>query len=182
MSNQSNFDFQGIFDSLREAVSSRLNVLNQQVVKVSKGDLRLAILSSVEGSAKNGKEVIQSIALASGGRLNPSTSEIYPALEELADEGFLAIKIDGERRTYKLTKSGAEHLAETIKTASMSMKSENATTESGSKVTVELLKSSSLLAQAVGQVSQTCDNAKQAEVIEILDEARRKTYAILAQD
>lgn len=153
------------------------------MVKVSKADLRLAILNSVEGSAKNGKEVMQTILLASGGRLTPSSSEIYPTLEELVDEGHLAIKIDGERRTYKLTKSGAEFLAQNIQAASESKKTEAAQNRnSSSKATVELLKSSSLLAQAVSQVSQACDNDRQAEIIAILDEARRKTYAILAQE
>ena len=153
------------------------------MTKPSKADLRLAVLSALEGSSKNGKEVIQSIQLASGGTWTPSSSEVYPLLEELTDEGLVTIKIDGERRVYKLSKAGSKHLAETIansKPAAASQKNESK--NKGSVINVELLKSSSLLAQAVTQVAQTCSAEKQAEVVAIIDEARRKTHSILAQD
>ena len=183
MPNSRNFDVQGLIESVRDAVSTRISGLSSQINKPSKADLRLAILSALEGSSKNGKEVISSIQIASGGNWTPLSSEVYPLLEELTDEGLLTIKIDGERRVYKISKAGAKHLAETMantKPAAASPKKQ--VKGKGTLINVELLKSSSLLAQAVTQVAQLGSTEKQAEVVAIIDEARRKTNSILAQD
>jgi DNA-binding PadR family transcriptional regulator len=183
LSNTRNFDVQGLIESVRDAVSTRISGLTNQMTKPSKADLRLAVLSALEGASRNGKEVIQSIQLASGGTWVPASSEIYPLLEELTDEGLVTIKIDGERRVYKLSKAGAKYLAETIQNAKPNTPNQKSAAKSkGSPINMELLKSSSLLAQAVTQVAQTCSTEKQAEVVAIIDEARRKTHSILAQD
>lgn len=182
MSNSRNFDVQGLIESVRDAVSTRISGLTSQITKPTRADLRLAILSALEGTAKNGKDVIQAIAISSGGTWTPTSSEVYPLLEELTDEGLVSIKIDGERRVYKISKDGSKFLAESLTKAKPEMSTKDKTSTTRSIINVELIKSSSLLAQAVTQVAQDCSSEKQSEVIAILDEARRKTHAILAQD
>ena len=182
LSNSRNFDVQGLIESVRDAVSTRISGLTSQITKPTRADLRLAILSALEGTAKNGKDVIQAIAISSGGTWTPTSSEVYPLLEELTDEGLVSIKIDGERRVYKISKDGSKFLAESLAKAKPELSTKDKSSAAKSIINVDLIKSSSLLAQAVTQVAQDCSNEKQSEVVAILDEARRKTHAILAQD
>lgn len=72
------------------------------------GDLRTAILSALGGEAKNGHQVMQAIAAASGGAWMPTAGQVYPMLQQLTDEGLLSAHVDGERTVYTLSDAGRE--------------------------------------------------------------------------
>lgn len=75
------------------------------------GDLRTAILSALGGDPKNGHEVMQAIAAASGGAWMPTAGQVYPMLQQLTDEGLLSAHVDGERTVYTLTDAGRDAAA-----------------------------------------------------------------------
>ena len=83
-----------------------------------RGDLRTAILSALGGEAKNGHQVMQAIAAASGGSWMPSAGQVYPMLQQLTDEGLLSAHLEGERTVYALTDAGREAAAAAHEAAS----------------------------------------------------------------
>ena len=81
------------------------------------GDLRLLILELVSEEARHGYDLIREIESRTGGAYVPSPGVIYPALEALLDLGLVEAEMDGQRRTFRLTKDGSkerEDSAETI--------------------------------------------------------------------
>src|SRR5262245_33407494 len=80
--------------------------------KVRKGDVRAAALALLAEGPRNGYQIIQEIAARSRGIWRPSPGSVYPALQQLEDEGLVRADEDGGRRTYRLTDSGLAHVAD----------------------------------------------------------------------
>ena len=71
-----------------------------------RGDVRAALLLLLEAQPKHGYQLIQEIGDKTGGVWTPSPGSIYPALQQLEDEGLLAFeRVDG-RKTATLTDEG----------------------------------------------------------------------------
>ncbi len=82
------------------------------------GQIRLALLSMLEGGPKHGYELMKELEAKSGGIYKASAGAIYPALQQLEDEELVTSDASGGKRTYSLTKSGKAELqreAETVK-------------------------------------------------------------------
>jgi DNA-binding PadR family transcriptional regulator len=82
------------------------------------GEIRLALLSMLESGSKHGYELMKELETKSGGIYKASAGAIYPALQQLEDEGMLTSAAVTGKRTYSLTEAGrAEFLkeAETVK-------------------------------------------------------------------
>jgi DNA-binding PadR family transcriptional regulator len=170
------------------------------------GDLRTAILSALGGEAKNGHQVMQAIAAASGGTWMPSAGQVYPMLQQLTDEGLLTARADGERTVYTLTEAGREAAAAAHEAASGAGRegrdssgragwkrpdwdmSEFVDRMSGrwndhrAEHTTAVPRAGAKLAQAAAQVASTGTKEQQQRAAALLDETRRKLYAILAEE
>ena len=70
--------------------------------------LRLMILKVLSDKAHSGYELVKSIEEKTGWK--PSYGSIYPALEELKKDGFLAVKEEGRKKIYSLKEKGKEKL------------------------------------------------------------------------
>jgi DNA-binding PadR family transcriptional regulator len=82
------------------------------------GEIRLALLSMLESGPKHGYELMKELETKSGGIYKASAGAIYPALQQLEDEGLVISDATGGKRTYSLTEAGKEELrreAETVK-------------------------------------------------------------------
>ena len=126
----------------------------------------------------HGYQIIQEIEERSGGAWKPSPGSVYPTLQLLADEGLIDAEESGGRKTYSLTDEGRK-TAEAAADQPAPWEAQNVR-DSGRATA--LPKAAVDLAQAAAVVgrSRNPENVKQA--VAILDEARRKLYAILAQD
>src|SRR3984957_19007031 len=73
--------------------------------RVRRGDVRAAILDLLgEGQAWNGYQIIQEIGERTQGVWRPSAGSVYPALQQLEDEGLIAAEAGEDRkRNYVLT-------------------------------------------------------------------------------
>src|ERR1700727_660441 len=81
--------------------------------RARKGDVRAAILDLLdEGGQWNGYQLIQEIAGRTSGVWRPSAGSVYPALQQLEDEGLIAPEGEGRRRMYALTEAGQAYAAE----------------------------------------------------------------------
>jgi DNA-binding PadR family transcriptional regulator len=74
------------------------------------GEVRLALLSMLESSPKHGYELMKELETKSGGIYKASAGAIYPALQQLEDEGMVTSEAVGGKRTYSLTESGKVEL------------------------------------------------------------------------
>ncbi len=75
--------------------------------RVKRGDVRAAALSLLAEEPRNGYQIIQEIAERSGGVWQPSPGSVYPALQQLEDEGLIQAETpEGGRRRYALTDEG----------------------------------------------------------------------------
>jgi DNA-binding PadR family transcriptional regulator len=82
------------------------------------GEIRLALLSMLEGGSKHGYELMKELETKSGGIYKASAGAIYPALQQLEDEELVTSDTAAGKRTYSLTDRGKAELqreAESVK-------------------------------------------------------------------
>src|SRR4051794_26808818 len=80
--------------------------------RARRGDVRAAMLVLLEESPQNGYQLIQEIERRSDGLWKPSPGSVYPALQQLEDEGLVRTIEQEGRRAYELTEQGRAHVAE----------------------------------------------------------------------
>ena len=74
------------------------------------GEVRLALLSMLESGPKHGYELMKELEAKSGGIYKASAGAIYPALQQLEDEGLVTSDQLSGKRTYSLTDAGRAEL------------------------------------------------------------------------
>jgi DNA-binding PadR family transcriptional regulator len=125
----------------------------------------------------HGYQIIREIEERSGGSWKPSAGSVYPTLQLLADEGTISAEESNGRKIYSLTEAGREEVAAHHGAAPW----DPAGTQSGTGV-ASLPKAGIELAQAAAQVARIGSPEQVQQAVAALDEARRRLYAILAQD
>jgi DNA-binding PadR family transcriptional regulator len=146
--------------------------------RMNKGDVRSAVLSLLLEQPMHGYQIIREIEERSGGTWKPSPGSVYPTLQLLTDEGLVRAEESGGRKTYSLTEEGRAAAGD--ETTERTAPWESAGSRDSGRMTA-LPKAGVELAQAAAQVARTGDKEQVAKAVEILDEARRKLYSILAQ-
>lgn len=143
---------------------------------VRRGDIRPLILRTLQREPMHGYQVIQDLEAASGGRWRPSAGSVYPTLQQLEDEGLVrSAEVDG-RRVYSLTGEGRAAAAHAGDPASHWLGPDK---DSNGP---DIRRLAMQLAGAVMQVSRMGSPAAQRQARDILVEARRGMYRILADD
>ncbi|MBO0981816.1 PadR family transcriptional regulator [Microbacterium sp. SD291] len=149
--------------------------------RMARGDVRTAVLSLLAERPMHGYQIINEIAERSGGSWKPSAGSVYPTLQLLADEGLIEAEEQNGRKTYSLTDAGRD-VADESAEAPAPWESSN---REGSRDNVRfaaLPKAGVDLAAAAAQVGRSGSPEQVQQAIEVLDEARRRLYSILAQD
>ena len=145
--------------------------------RVAKGDVRAAVLAVLADKPMHGYQIIQEIEARSDGAWKPSPGSVYPTLQLLADEGLVVAEESGGKKTYSLTEAGCAE-AEAAEGQSAPWESFG----SRDRGRMDLPKAGAKLAQAAAQVGRGGTPEQVARAVEVLDEARRKLYSILAED
>jgi DNA-binding PadR family transcriptional regulator len=147
--------------------------------KVKKGDVRAAALALLTEGPRNGYQIIQEIAERSQGIWRPRPGSVYPALQQLEDEGLVRSDEDGGRRTYHLAEAGFAHLRERREGAADPWE------EVADSVSEEMVDLHRLLAQvgmAMRQVMVAGTPGQRDDARKILADTRRALYRLLAED
>ncbi|MFF1634149.1 PadR family transcriptional regulator [Leifsonia sp. NPDC058248] len=160
------------FEQLRSTFEKRV------APRMGRGDVRAAVLALLAEKPMHGYQIIREIEERSGGSWKPSAGSVYPTLQLLADEGLVSTEESNGRKTYSLTEAGREEAAG----ADTSVPWETSSGTSGDAPFGPLPKAGFELAQAAAQVRRTGTEEQIREAAEVLDEARRRLYSILAQD
>jgi len=140
-----------------------------------RGDVRAAVLALLLERPMHGYELIQQIEERSGGVWRPSPGSIYPTLQLLADEGLVSGDESGGRRLFTLTDAGREEAARYEGRSPFSQERDE-TFEVAHRFRAEM----GQLGMAVWQVAQVGTEAQRAEILDVLAEARRRAYQLLA--
>lgn len=147
--------------------------------RVRRGDVRAGILALLTEEPRNGYQIIQELKSRSGGAWRASPGSVYPALQQLEDEGLVRIIEVGGRKAYELTDAGREHVDERPEEFEAPW---DAVAGSVDDEVAELHDVGRQLAAAAMQVAQAGNQAQKRRAVEVLTGARRSLYRILAED
>ena len=144
--------------------------------RAGRGEVRAAVLALLAERPMHGYQIIREIEERSGGSWKPSAGSVYPTLQLLADEGFISAEESNGRKIYSLTEAGREDVAGADGSAPW-----DSTAPASGTGFAALPKAGVELAQAASQVARTGTPEQVQEAVAVLDDARRRLYAILAQ-
>jgi DNA-binding PadR family transcriptional regulator len=148
--------------------------------RVRKGDVRAAILDLLaEGGQWNGYQLIQEIAGRTSGVWRPSAGSVYPALQQLEDEGLIAPQGEGRRRMFELTDAGRTYAEEHAEELSASWDAAAGMTDESAIEFHDLIRQ---VMMAVKEVHRAGSADQLAQARSVLAQARRSLYLILAED
>ena len=145
--------------------------------KARRGDIRTAALLLLAEEPRNGYAIMQEIEQRSEGVWRPSPGSVYPALAQLEDEGLIRSEEAEGRKHFAITDAGRELLAERPPDAPAPWD----TLAGGvSRDVQELFGLMRQVGMASLQLVQTATESQLAEAKQVLTEARRAIYKILA--
>ena len=153
--------------------------------RVRRGDVRFAILDVLRAAQErdeslNGYQVIQQITERSGGAWRPSPGSVYPTIQQLEDEGF--VETDGERsrRTLRLTDAGSTYCADNADELAAVWTPFDRAEADGPGEHADIKAEIPQVMSAVWQIAISGDAAQRSAAVEVLVDARRRLYGILA--
>lgn len=145
--------------------------------KAKRGDVRAAILALLTESPHNGYQVIQEIERRSEGGWKPSPGAVYPALQQLTDEGLVLAEENEGRKTFTLTEAGRAYVAEHPEEVRAPWEEMTPEIDDSTSELMNLARQSGF---AMLQILQTGSDAQIRQARQTLVETRRKLYQILA--
>jgi len=143
--------------------------------RARRGDIRGAVLRLLVESPMHGYQIIQELDERTGGVWHPSPGSVYPLLQQFTDEGLVTSESVDGRNVFSLTTSGrqtAEALEGPPPWERMS--------GPGMRDRRELHGAMRQLAGALRDVGQSGSDDQVAKAAEIIDDARRRLYALLS--
>ena len=140
-----------------------------------RGNVRAAILALLTERSMHGYEMIQELDQRTGGVWRPSPGSIYPTLQLLEDEGLITSEESGGRKSYSLTEAGQPEAATAAENAPWAEFS--AETVSSGHDTREAIAG---IMMALKQIGFERNTEQWSRAVDVLNETKRKLYAILA--
>ena len=144
--------------------------------RARRGDVRAALLVLLAEEPRNGYGLMQEIERRSGGAWRPSPGSVYPALQQLEDEGLVRTTAEGPK-AYELTDEGRAH----VESKDLGAPWDAVKGDFGEGAR-DLMDAARQFGVALFQVLSSGTDAKREEATEILNEARRKLYRLLADE
>src|SRR3954452_23245973 len=143
-----------------------------------RGDVRAAALVLLDEESRNGYQLMQEIEQRSDGAWRPSPGSVYPALQQLEDEGLVSTTAGDGGRFYELTDAGRQQVAERGDAPAPW----DAVKEDVGPGRGQVMRLVREVAMAAAQLTQAGDDAQIAQAQDVLKDARRALYRILAED
>ena len=142
--------------------------------RARRGDVRTGVLQVLSEQPLHGYDVIRALEERSGGRWRPSPGSVYPTLQMLEDADLVKSEGRDGKKIYEITDAGREELA--------SRQDGREPWETEQEDPFHELKGAAFqLGAAAVQVAKAGSADQVARTKQILDEARKKIYGILAE-
>lgn len=162
---------------LRDVAEHLRSAFDQRIEpRLRRKDVRAAILRLLTEEPMHGYQIIHEIETRSDGAWKPTPGSVYPTLQLLIDEGLLRAEETDGKKSYSLTDSGK---LEAENGGPAPWETPSGRDEARSKL---LPRAGAKLAQATVQVARGGTTEQVHEAVAVVDDARRKLYAILAQE
>jgi DNA-binding PadR family transcriptional regulator len=145
--------------------------------RARRGDVRLAALLLLAEEPRNGYAIMQELEQRSDGLWRPSPGSVYPALSQLEDEGLIRSREGDGGRVFELTDAGQAHVAERPQDAPAPWDTVGQGVGDDVRALMGQVKQ---LAVAAAQVTHTGSPEQAKQATQVLDQARRSIYRILA--
>jgi DNA-binding PadR family transcriptional regulator len=171
-------DFRSHHGEHRHGLDPRLSGMRRGGPRARRGDVRLAILAILGQAPANGYSLIGQITDRTDGRWRPSPGSIYPVLRQLTEEGLIASEGEGDEHAgYSITEQGQAFLAANQERIDRVWENGRAFTDGQEQLHQGLRK----LMGATRELSESGTEEQRTRAVELLDEARRKIYGMLAE-
>lgn len=144
--------------------------------RARRGDVRLAALLLIAEEPRNGYQIIQELDARTDGRWKPSPGAIYPALNQLEDEGLIRLSGGETGKSYEVTDAGKEQADAAASRPALWEHEEENEERPGAALTHEY----GQLWQALGAIAQSGDEALIAKATAEVQDLKRKLYQFLA--
>jgi DNA-binding PadR family transcriptional regulator len=147
--------------------------------KARRGDIRTAALLLLAEEPRNGYQIMQEVQERSDGVWRPSPGSVYPALQQLEDEGLIRSSEGhgGTGKVFELTEVGQARMQERDAEAPAPWEQMSGNV---SEQAVELAGIMREVASAFAQVMRSGSDTQIGEARKVLSAARRDLYRILA--
>lgn len=145
--------------------------------KARRGDIRTAALLLLAEEPRNGYQIMQEVEERSDGVWRPSPGSVYPALQQLEDEGLIRSTESDGRKVFALTDEGRAHVEQRDADAPAPWDQMSGDVSDEAHELGKLMRE---LASAFVQIMRTGSEAQMARAREVLSTARRDLYRILA--
>jgi DNA-binding PadR family transcriptional regulator len=139
----------------------------------------LDLFAEEEGRTWNGYQLIQEIPARTDGAWRPSAGSVYPALQQLEDEGLIAPEGTGRRRLFVLTDAGRAYAEQHADQLRSSWDAAAGLTDDDAVEFRNLIRQVML---AVLEVQRAGSAEQVTKARAVLAQARRSLYLILAED
>lgn len=144
--------------------------------KVSRGDVRSAILHLLAEAPMHGYQIMSELSSRTDGMWQPSPGSIYPTLNQLEDEDLVRADERDGKKVYALTDEGRARVDADDDDAPWERFS-----SPYSKGLMALRDAGFQLGAAVMQVARAGSDDQAVRAREVLEEAKRRIYEILAE-
>ncbi|MGD9798491.1 MAG: PadR family transcriptional regulator [Acidimicrobiia bacterium] len=145
---------------------------------VPRGAIRTGLLAFLLERPGHGYEAMQYLEDKANGTWRPSAGSIYPALQQLEDEGLVRSKERDGRRIFELTAAGRRQAKARIEERGLPW--EQMVEEA--PVIAEIRRAVFGLESAVTEVLKLGGPEAVAEAVEIVKATRKRLYGLLADD
>ncbi len=145
--------------------------------KARRGDIRTAALLLLDEEPRNGYQIMQEVQDRSGGVWRPSPGSVYPALQQLEDEGLIRSQDVEGRKLFALTDEGRTLIAERGSERPAPWDEMSGDVSDHARELGKLMRE---VAFAFSQVMRTGSDAQIGSAKDVLAAARRDLYRILA--
>jgi DNA-binding PadR family transcriptional regulator len=145
--------------------------------RTRRGEIRTGLLTILAEGPGHGYELIQRIEEKTGGAWKPSPGSVYPTLQMLEDEGLVTVVERDGKRVYELTDEGRAEAERRVAEGGGNPWTREGR---GRAQVVAILEAMKQIQLAVRQFIVAGNNAQMEAATEILREARKKLYQLLA--
>jgi DNA-binding PadR family transcriptional regulator len=140
--------------------------------------VKAAVIAALSEGPMHGYQIMQHIQTLSGGAWRPSPGSIYPTLQEFEDRGLVKSEEMEGKRVYSLTDEGK---AAAAKQRDAEGEPPWWTGEGATGTRMKLRQAVGGLAAATRQVGMSGSDDMVDKTLEILADARKRIYALLAE-
>lgn len=141
------------------------------------GEVRLALLSLINDEPAHGYELMKRLEERSGGMYQASAGTVYPALQQLEDEGLVEVREEGGKKVYHITDDGAGELSVNEEQVERIWRRADGWKDWGIHTgpeTAEIWGSWGRLSKAAFKAAARADFEDTEKIRQILEQARRK--------